>query len=209
MDREKLLTLLKGIDPRYLWVLYLVLVLAFGMALSSIVLYPQERKILEMEDQLKSEQQKVSAVEGFILSNPNIEQYLQEMQRNQAKTEMLLPGGLDVSKFISQLEKDARTSGLRLINVKPAASADKSGYREMPVELSVEGSYFSIVSFMKKLEDGERFSVPTAFLIQPKQTVLAARINLQIFAYGNPPRAAAPPAPGPQAPGPQAAPPAQ
>ena len=197
MYKEKLLTLIKGVAPRYLLVLYIVLVLALGMGLSSAVLYPQEVRIRDLENKLRGEQQKVAAVENFILTHPNTEQYLTEMQQSQARTELLLPGVLDVSKFIAQVEKNARDSGVKLLNVKPAASVDRAGYREMPVELSVEGSFFGIMAFMKKMEDGERFSLPTAFLIQPKTNSLVARLNLQIFAYGNPPRSAPVPAPTP------------
>ena len=199
MIKEKLLALLKGIAPRYLVVLYLVLVGAVGVAVSSLILYPQELRILELERQILADRQKLNAVESFILAHPNTEQYLTELQRSQARTEFLLPSQIDVAKYVEQLEKDARASGVKLLNIKPSAAADKAGYREMPVELSVEGSFYSIMSFIKKMEDGERFSVPTAFLIQPKQNTLMARMNLQVFAYGNPPRSA-PAAPAPKAP---------
>ena len=190
MLKERLLTLFKGIAPQYLVTLYLVLVFAVGILLSSIILFPQEMRIHELERQMQAEQQKVTAVENFILAHPNTEQHLTDLQRLQVKTELLLPGQLDVSIYISQLEKAARTSGVKLLNVKPAAVIDRAGYREMPVELSVEGTFYAVMSFIKKMEDGERFAMPTAFLIQPKLNILMARLNLQIFAYGNPPRSA-------------------
>ena len=197
MYKDRLLALVKGIAPHYSATLYLVLVFALGMLLSSIMILPQEMRIHELERQVQAEQQKVTAVENFVLAHPNMDEYLSEIQRLQAKTEMMLPGQLDVSKFISQLETAARSSGVKLLNVKPAAVIDRSGYREMPVELSVEGSFYAVMSFIKKMEDGERFAIPTAFLIQPKQNLLVARLNLQIFAYGNPPRSAPAPAAAP------------
>ena len=71
------------------------------------------------------------------------------------------------------------------------------------MELSIEGSFYAVMSFMKKLEDGDRFTLPANFLIQTKQTGLVARLNLLIFTFGNPVRTApAPsPAPAPQPPG--------
>ena len=191
MGKEQLLPLVKGIAPRYLVALYLVLVLALGVAVSSVLLVPQEAKIADLARQLQSEQQKVTTVENFILANPDADKRLFELQQSLARVEKALPGSLDVSVFMSQLERDAAATGVRLVNIKPAAMVDRAGYREMPIEVSVEGNYYATLAFLKKLEDGERFSLPTAFLIQRKQDKLSTRLNLQIFCYGVTPRPAA------------------
>ena len=69
MDREKLRELLKGVAPSYLVALYLVLVLALGMLISSLLLYPQELRIGELTRQLQVEQQNLTVVDNFILAN--------------------------------------------------------------------------------------------------------------------------------------------
>lgn len=190
MDRKRLLELLRGVAPKYWFILYGVLLLAIGTLLSSYVLYPQESRGLELERQLAAERQKLAAVESFMLAHPEPEAYLQEMQRSQAKNELMLPVNLDVSKFIAQLEKDSKAAGVKLLSVKPSAAVEKAGYREMPMELMLEGTFYSIMSFLKRLEDGERFCVPASFLIQSKQNLLSVKLNLLIFAYGNTPKTA-------------------
>lgn len=198
MGKERLTALIKGIAPRYLVALYLVLVLALGMAVSSLLLLPQEVRISTLASQLQAERQKVATVENFILAYPDADKRLFELQQSLARVETALPGSLDVSVFMSQLQRDAAATGVRLTNIKPSVLVDRAGYREMPMEVSFEGNYHTTLAFLKKLEDGERFSLPTGFLIQRKQDKLTTRLNLQIFCYGVTPR----PAPGvaPQAP---------
>ena len=198
MGKERLTALLKGIAPRYLVALYLVLVLALGMVVSSLLLLPQELRISALASQLQAERQKVAMVENFILAYPDADKRLFELQQSLARVETALPGSLDVSVFMSQLQRDAAATGVRLTNIKPSVLVDRAGYREMPIEVSFEGNYHTTLAFLKKLEDGERFSLPTGFLIQRKQDKLTTRLNLQIFCYGVTPR----PAPGvaPQAP---------
>ena len=198
MGKERLTALLKGIAPRYLVALYLVLVLALGMVVSSLLLLPQEVRISTLASQLQAERQKVAMVENFILAYPDADKRLFELQQSLARVETALPGSLDVSVFMSQLQRDAAATGVRLTNLKPSVQVDRAGYREMPIEVSFEGNYHTTLAFLKKLEDGERFSLPTGFLIQRKQDKLTTRLNLQIFCYGVTPR----PAPGvaPQAP---------
>ena len=171
--------------------------------ISSILLYPQEVRQNEMLAQLQQAKQKVTVVETFVLTHPNTEQYLTELQMAIARAERALPPSPDISIFLAQLEKEAKAAGVKMTGVKPAVVIDRAGYRELPVEVSIEGNYFATLTFLKRLEDGERFSVPTAFLVQQKQNNLATRLNLQIFSYGLTPRPAATPqgAPPAKAPG--------
>jgi len=199
MDNKRLLFLIKKVSPKYLAALYLVLVLAMGLCVASIVLQPQKMRIAERTRQLKQEQQKVALVENFVLAHQDAEQYLTELQQALGRAETALPDSLNVSAFLAQLETDAQASGVKLTNVKPSVVTDRLGYRELPIEVSVEGSFAATMSFLKKLEDGARFSAPAAFLIQQKQNTLATRLNLQIFCYGISSRpAASVAAPGPQ-----------
>ena len=179
MGKERLTALLKGIAPRYLVALYLVLVLALGMVVSSLLLLPQEVRISTLASQLQAERQKVAMVENFILAYPDADKRLFELQQSLARVETALPGSLDVSVFMSQLQRDAAATGVRLTNIKPSVLVDRAGYREMPIEVSFEGNYHTTLAFLKKLEDGERFSLPTGFLIQRKQDKLTTRLNLQ------------------------------
>ena len=192
MVRERLLNVVKGIAPAYLVALYLVMVLALGMFISTLVLYPQELRIGELTRQLQVERQKVAVVENFILAHPDSEKRLFELQQSLARMEKALPESLDVSLFMSQLQRDAAASGVKLNHVRPSALVDRAGYREMPIEVAIEGNYFATLAFLKKLEDGERFNLPTGFLVQRKQDKLTTRLNLQIFCFGSAPR----PAPG-------------
>ena len=188
MNKERLLSLAGEISPKYLIALYLVVLLAVTAVVSSVIFSPQEKRMAELTLQLQQEKQKVAVVENFILTNPDMEKYQNELQQALQRAEMALPDSMDVSAFLSQIERNAREAGVKLTSVKPGAATDRTGYREFPVEVSVEGTFFATMSFLKKLEDGARFSIPTSFLMQQKQNLLATRLNLQIFCYGNTPK---------------------
>lgn len=190
VNKERLMSFVDETSPKYLIVLYMVLLLALGLFAASVVLLPQEMRAAALAQTLQTEKQKVAIVETFVLAHPDTDQYLTELQKALTRAETALPSAVDSSIFLSQLEKDARAAGVKLTAVKPSAVADRVGYREMPVEVSVEGTFFATLSFLKKMEDGERFSLPAAFLIQQKKDLLATKLNLQIFSYGITPRPA-------------------
>lgn len=196
MDKDRLLSLAREISPKYLIALYLVVVLAVGVAVSSVIFAPQEKRLADLTLQLQQEKHKVAVVESFILSNPDMEKHQIELQQALQRAETALPDSMEVSFFLSQIERNAREVGVKLTSVKPGTATERAGYRELPVEVSVEGTFFATMSFLKKLEDGARFSIPTAFLMQQKQSLLATRLNLQIFCYGNTPKPVAAASPG-------------
>jgi len=192
VNQQKLLSLIREVSPQYLVILYLALILALGIGVSSLVLVPQETRISERQRLLQQEMQRVATVENFVLTNPDMDKHLTDLQQALLRAEKSLPGSMDTAGFLAELEKEARAAGVRLTGVKPGAIVDRAGFREMPVEISVEGNYFATLAFLKKLEDAARFNVPASFLIQQKQNVLATRLNLQIFCYGVSVRPAAP-----------------
>ena len=184
MDRQKLLSYAREVSPKYLVLLYLTLLLALAAGVSSLALYPQEERIVARQQQLRQELQKVATVEKYVLNHPDMDKHLQDLQQGLLRAEKSLPASMDVSEFLSALERDARAAGVRLSAVKPGTVTDRAGYREMPLEISVEGNYFATLAFLKKLEDGIRFNLPASFLIQQKQNVLVTRLNLLIYCYG-------------------------
>lgn len=188
MSRGQLVALFKEVSPVYLVVLYLVLVVALGVFVSSLLLYPQELRIAEQKRLLQQEELKVAAVENYILAHPDVDKRLAELQQSLLRVEKALPGSMDVSVFMGQLQKDATEAGVRVLSVRPSVMVERTGYREMPVEVSLQGSFFQVMALFKKLEDGERFSLPNTVLIQKNQEILTARINLLIFSFGNTPR---------------------
>ena len=151
MDKERLLSLVQEISPKYLVALYLVIVLAVGVAVSSVIFAPQEKRLADLSLQLQQEKQKVAVVENFILTNPDMEKHQNDLQQALKRAETALPDSMEVSAFLSQIERNARDTGVKLTSVKPGNAAERAGYRELPVEVSVEGTFFATMSFLKNL----------------------------------------------------------
>ena len=59
MDKERLLSLAQEISPKYLVALYLVVVLAVGVAVSSVLFAPQEKRLADLSLQLQQEKQQL------------------------------------------------------------------------------------------------------------------------------------------------------
>ncbi|VBB06869.1 translation elongation factor ef1b/ribosomal protein s6 [Lucifera butyrica] len=179
------------------------LVLLAGLFIAGVVV-PQERTIQRLKGQYQAERGRVEVVEAFAQAHPDPDRYLADVDKQIALTDNMLPDNVEVSGFMAQVEKSSRDSGSQLVEVKPGQAAAKSGYQEIPIEITVRGHYFAIMNFMVKLQDGPRFSivknidmhVQSGKNASSSSPELEGNLAVTIYSYGNAkPKANA--APGP------------
>lgn len=171
---------------------------------------PQNEQLVQAMAQVNAEKQKVMAVENFAATKPNLDQYLADLDSKIMQLNNLLPNEPEMSDFLKQAEQHANETGVILTQVHTGQMANKNGYREMPVEISVQGSYLQTVNYLKKLEDGSRFitvrniqmnaqngtepnkqaaTLSPSMQLGPQQTVITSKLSTVIFGFGVPPQA--------------------
>jgi type IV pilus assembly protein PilO len=164
-----------------------------------LLLYlPQIARHNELRAQLQSQQQQVRTVEAFALAHPEADKYLSELERRQTMLNKMLPGSPDIGEFVLQVEQAAKETGVLVSQLKPSVPVNKEGYREIPVEILLKGNFFQTAAFLKKLEDGQRFSLVKTLSMQARQSILDCKINITVYAFGisPPPNAPAQPTQG-------------
>lgn len=106
-----------------------------------------------------------------------------------------LPSQADQPDLIFELDRVAKASGVELVSISPqAASASTSGYTVVPINLSLNGSYFEVTRFLHNLRmlvseqkghltaNGPLFSVTTVNLT-PGTDANDATTTVVIAAY--------------------------
>lgn len=173
------------------------------------LIVPQNEQFAQVMAQVNAEKQKVLAVENFAATKPNLDQYLADLDSKMMQINNLLPNEPEMSEFLKQAEQHANETGIILTQVHTGQIANKNGYREIPVEISVQGSYLQTVNYLKKLEDGSRFitvrniqmnaqngtesnkqvtALPSAMQLGTQQTVITSKLSTVIFGFGVPPQ---------------------
>lgn len=183
---------LNSLKTKYLIVLYALIFLAAVWAFFLLLYLPQAARNSELREQLLMQQQQVKAIETFALAHPEADKYLAELDRRQAVLDKMLPANTELSDFVVQVERAAKEAGVQIAQLKPSAPVNKEGYREIPVEILVKGSFFQTAAFLKKLEDGQRFSLVQTLSMQARPNMLDCRINATVYAFGSAPPPTAP-----------------
>lgn len=202
--------LLNNLSVRHKIVLLITINCVFVLLFYFGIIVPQQEKIAEAVAQNGIESQRVKTVEAFAASKPNLDQYLTELDSKLIQINSMLPNDPEMSEFLRQAEQYARETGVVLSQLHTGQIAAKNGYREIPLDIAVTGSYLQTVNFIKKLEEGSRFSVvrniqmnsqskesqfsqmgakAAPLQLGTQQTMIASKLSAVIFGYGVPPKA--------------------
>ena len=76
---------------------------------------------------------------------------MEALQKQLATLQTIVPDDKQVDQFIIMLQTAAATSGVSIRRIKPLPVVAKDFHYDMPVELDVDGPYFSVIDFFEKL----------------------------------------------------------
>jgi type IV pilus assembly protein PilO len=162
-----------------------IVLIAAIYAFYAFIFVPQQAEIDQLSAQCLQEQKKVDTIEAFQQKHPNIKQYLAELDDNKKDVDLKLPDDSDMREFLLQAEKAAKESNLSLTLVKYNPVRNQKGYRDIPVQIEVNGNYFQTVKFIKNIENSPRFNKLQSVVMKMEGKTIKTSITSCIFMYGN------------------------
>ena len=172
---------LTGKYKAVVWCISLTAVAAFSYL---GIIAPQRERILVLRAQYQTELQQIKTVEAYVQRHPDPEQHLRELNLKVERIDAKLPNQPEIGGFLKETEQLAKQSGIAVAWIKPLATRNKDGYREILIEFKVSGTYVNLLEFMKKLEDARRFNSVVNVNIQAKEEKLDTKIQLAIYSNG-------------------------
>jgi type IV pilus assembly protein PilO len=148
------------------------------------IFLPQRAYIAELNTQIQGKQQQVKAIESFVLYHPDVDQYIEELERTLIQADCALPDQLNSSDFMVQIEQISKACGLQLLQIKPSPVVNQNGYRQIPLEINTRGTFFQTINFLTRLEGIPRFNAVTSINMQLQQNLLETKMIVVIFSYG-------------------------
>lgn len=175
---------LDALQTRHKIIAFMVLLFFASLFFYFSVLRPQLQRITSLSNELQIEQRRVSAIETFTLNHPNHDEYLIEVRNKLDSANRFLPNEPETSDYLQLINQTAKDTKIYLKSIKPAAYINKNGYREIPVEILIQGDYFQTLSFLEKLESIPRFSTVTNISTQSHNNILESKLSVIIYCYG-------------------------
>jgi len=188
-------------------------VVAILVALVAFLIWPQVQKLGELDTQIATAQQQVSAAKGLVAQREQSKQRAADTDASWLRLSNLIPEGPDLPSLIIELQDVAFASGVQLVVVTPSTPVKSTAaeYYTVPVQLEVIGTWADTVDYMQrlyKLNRGLRiveFTTQTTTNVQEltkeNETLpdYAVHTTIKVEVYMVPASAASTPTPAPAA----------
>ena len=146
----KLDTILKLPLSRRLLILAVINVLLGGL-FYQFILSPNHDKIVDSKAELENLTAKLTESRMIARDIPKFEQEKKDLENKLKAAVAQLPNEKEIPDLIDSISDAGRKAGLKILLFKPLAEVPKGFYAEVPVKMTVEGSFESLFLFTDKV----------------------------------------------------------
>ena len=143
----------------------------------------QRFQIQELREKCRTQQLRLQEAECYGRDHPEPEKHLRDLQRQLALVRLQIPGQPEVGAFAAHLEQAAQASGVWMVALRPAPTVVKNGFQATDIELTIRGDYFSLLTFLRKMEETPRQSTVSGIDIRTgaETAQLESRLRLTVY----------------------------
>ncbi|KAB0664681.1 type 4a pilus biogenesis protein PilO [Oryzomonas japonica] len=129
-------------------ILILVLVVIVEAAALLYVLYlPKYKELNSLEADLSRLQNEIDEKTRVANNLPRLQREYDQLNRELAQALTELPNSKEIPSLLTSITTLGKGAGLDFLVFKPKAEAPKDFYAEVPVDITVSGSYYSVANF--------------------------------------------------------------
>ena len=139
------------------------------------------QELEEQEQSLHQMQEEYAALERLQEEHPDVEKYQLEVEMEKKRVAALLPDEMQTGVFLQELKAASDRTGMVLCELAPEEAAEENGLLAMPVRVTLQGDYFSLVRFLRVVQNGSRLMQVVAMDVASKGDFLDCRLQFKIF----------------------------
>ena len=139
------------------------------------------QELEEQEQSLHQMQEEYAALERLQGGHPDVEKYQLGVGMEKKRVAALLPDEMQTGVFLQELKAASDRTGMVLCELVPEEAQEENGLLAMPVRVNLQGDYFSLVRFLRALQNGSRFMQVVAMDVASKGDFLDCGLQFKIF----------------------------
>lgn len=138
-------------------VLYFVLVMVLEAAALLWFLYkPAYQEHEGLKNDLSKLQIEINEKTKIVANLPRLQMEYDQLNRELAQALTELPNSKEIPSLLTSITTLGKNAGLDFLVFKPKGETPKDFYAEVPVEISVAGSYYSVANFFAAVSNLSR-----------------------------------------------------
>jgi len=129
-------------------ILLLVLVVAIEVAALVWFLYlPKHKELAGLKVELAKFQTEIDEKTRIVTNLPRLQREYDQLNIELAQALTELPNSKEIPSLLTSITTVGKNAGLDFLVFKPRVEVPKDFYAEVPVDITVSGSYFSVANF--------------------------------------------------------------
>lgn len=177
--------------PREKMIIWLLVVLVIGIGFYYVVWSPKTQQLSALSTQLKNKRTELAQLQAQAARKDEVERRLQALQHEVADTEAKLPTSREIPILLVQLEGLASQVGAKLTLIRPGPAQGQApgqasgqpprpgaapspapalGLQQFNLELTAEGTFDTVQSLVRGIENFPRFIAMSDLKITPLPT---------------------------------------
>lgn len=171
---------------------------------------PMNDEIRDLRAQVAAKRQENEMLKSYVPKLADLNKQIAQLQEQLAEEKKIVPDEKEADLFIKQLHDTAAAAGIEIRRYTAMPIANHDFYTEVPFQLDLDGSYFSMLNFFDRIGKVERIitignlqvsntkatgpsKVKTTYPYAPGESVVASCTATTFFSHDLvPPEAAAP-----------------
>jgi type IV pilus assembly protein PilO len=117
---------------------------------------PQAEKIDALQKQVNVSSEELKKARGIASQLPKFKKEFDDVQREFEATSVLLPKSQEIPNLLRSISDLGRNAGLDFVKFVPGVEIPKDFYAEIPIDISIIGSYHNLGSFLDKVSKLDR-----------------------------------------------------
>lgn len=144
------------IGPREQVIISAVVVVVILGAIIGFLIWPQIRRIGDLDGQIASAQGDVASARALLQTREQSKARAADTNARWLRLANLVPDGPDLPSLIVELQDAAFDSGVQLLGVTPSAPVGAATYYSIPIKLDVVGTWADTVDYLQRLQKFNR-----------------------------------------------------
>jgi len=115
---------------------------------------------------------------------PDPDMYYRQLQAEEVRVKTLLPDNDAITDLLVTLNALGKSQNVRIGSIKQGVFVDHKTYYEIPLEVTVTGTYPDLIKFINKMENLPRFNSITKIAVRGEEYLLTMQLAVGVYVYG-------------------------
>lgn len=140
---------------------------------------PMNDEIKQLRAQVADKHAENQRLKDFIPMLDNLNKHLVELEQQLVEEKKIVPDEKEADQFIKQLHDTAAIAGVEIRRYTAMPVSNHDFYTEVPFQLDIDGSYFSVLNFFDRIGRVERIINIVNLQMANMKNTAAAKVKTQ------------------------------